>query len=79
MFAKKPPRQEFAGLPRAEHGQETILLVEDEVNLRRLAHQYLAKQGYRFSKPKTAPPPSKSSPGIKAKSIFCSPTSSCPG
>ncbi len=39
---------EFAGLPRAEHGQETILLVEDEVNLRRLAHQYLAKQGYQI-------------------------------
>jgi len=37
---------EFAGLPRAERGQETILLVEDETNLRRLAHQYLEKQGY---------------------------------
>ena len=37
---------EFTGLPRAAHGQETILLVEDETNLRRLAHQYLEKQGY---------------------------------
>jgi len=40
--------QESVGLPRAEHGQETILLVEDEPNLRRLAHQYLEKQGYRI-------------------------------
>ena len=34
------------GLPRRERGQETILLVEDEVNLRRLARQYLEGQGY---------------------------------
>ena len=39
---------EFPGLPRAERGQETILLVEDEVNLRHLARQYLEKQGYRI-------------------------------
>ncbi len=31
----------------AEPGTETILLVEDEVNLRYLARQYLEKQGYR--------------------------------
>jgi two-component system, cell cycle sensor histidine kinase and response regulator CckA len=29
-----------------EQGHETILVVEDEVNLRRLARQYLEKQGY---------------------------------
>jgi len=40
--------QESSGLPRATHGKETILLVEDEPNLRRLAHQYLAKQGYQI-------------------------------
>src|SRR5580700_11279538 len=40
--------QETLGLPRAEHGQETILLVEDEVNLRRLARQYLERQGYKI-------------------------------
>ena len=40
--------QEYPGLPRAERGQETILLVEDEVNLRHLARQYLEKQGYRI-------------------------------
>ena len=40
------PAQENLGLPRAERGQETILLVEDETNLRRLAQQYLEKQGY---------------------------------
>jgi PAS domain S-box-containing protein len=40
--------QETPGLPRAEHGQETILLVEDEVNLRRLARQYLERQGYKI-------------------------------
>jgi PAS domain S-box-containing protein len=34
------------GLPRHGRGQETILLVEDEVNLRRLARQYLENQGY---------------------------------
>jgi len=32
--------------PQAEGGKETILLVEDEDNLRRLARQYLEKQGY---------------------------------
>jgi PAS domain S-box-containing protein len=42
------PVQENLGLPRAERGQETILLVEDEPNLRRLAQQYLEKQGYRI-------------------------------
>ena len=42
------PAQESLGLPRAERGQETILLVEDEPNLRRLAQQYLEKQGYRI-------------------------------
>ena len=36
------------GLPRAERGRETILLVEDEVNLRRLARQYLETQGYKI-------------------------------
>ncbi len=40
--------QEVAGLPRPERGQETILLVEDEGNLRRLARQYLATQGYKI-------------------------------
>jgi PAS domain S-box-containing protein len=42
------PAQETTGLPRPDRGQETILLVEDEPNLRRLAHQYLEKQGYRI-------------------------------
>jgi PAS domain S-box-containing protein len=32
---------------RVEPGRETILLVEDEPNLRYLARQYLEKQGYR--------------------------------
>jgi PAS domain S-box-containing protein len=32
---------------RVEPGTETILLVEDEANLRYLARQYLEKQGYR--------------------------------
>ena len=40
--------QEVAGLPRPDHGQETILLVEDEANLRQLARQYLETQGYRI-------------------------------
>ncbi len=40
--------QESLGLPRAERGQETILLVEDENNLRRLARQYLERQGYKI-------------------------------
>lgn len=31
---------------QVEEGHETILVVEDEVNLRRLARQYLEKQGY---------------------------------
>src|SRR5579862_1019180 len=35
-------------LPRASRGQETILLVEDEVNLLRLARQYLETQGYKI-------------------------------
>ena len=39
---------ESVGLPRTEHGQETILLVEDEINLRRLARQYLETQGYKI-------------------------------
>ncbi len=42
------PAPENLGLPRADRGQETILLVEDEPNLRRLAQQYLEKQGYRI-------------------------------
>src|SRR5580765_6399839 len=33
--------QESLGLPRPDRGKETILLVEDETNLRRLARQYL--------------------------------------
>jgi signal transduction histidine kinase/DNA-binding NarL/FixJ family response regulator len=33
--------------PGAEPGAETILLVEDEANLRYLARQFLEKQGYR--------------------------------
>jgi len=34
-------------VPAAEPGTETILLVEDEANLRYLAGQFLEKQGYR--------------------------------
>jgi PAS domain S-box-containing protein len=33
--------------PRTEPGTETILLVEDETNLRYLARQFLEKEGYR--------------------------------
>jgi len=40
--------QDTIGLPRPDHGQETILLVEDEINLRRLARQYLETQGYKI-------------------------------
>src|SRR5258708_3814429 len=40
--------QDSLGLPRADHGQETILLVEDETNLRRLALQHLETQGYKI-------------------------------
>ena len=40
--------QESISLPRADRGQETILLVEDESNLRRLARQYLETQGYKI-------------------------------
>jgi PAS domain S-box-containing protein len=40
-------QEDSVGLPRAERGGETILLVEDEPNLRRLARQYLENQGYR--------------------------------
>ena len=40
--------QDSLGLPRADRGQETILLVEDEINLRRLARQYLETQGYKI-------------------------------
>ena len=40
--------QDAVGLPRPDHGQETILLVEDETNLRRLARQYLETQGYKI-------------------------------
>ncbi len=40
--------QEGVSLPRPDHGQETILLVEDESNLRRLARQYLEMQGYKI-------------------------------
>ena len=40
--------QDALGLPRPERGQETILLVEDEVNLRRLTRQYLETQGYKI-------------------------------
>src|SRR5271155_593854 len=39
---------ESLGLPRAGRGQETVLLVEDEINLRRLARQYLETQGYKI-------------------------------
>jgi PAS domain S-box-containing protein len=40
--------QESLELPRLGRGQETILLVEDESNLRRLARQYLETQGYQI-------------------------------
>ena len=40
--------QDSLSLSRADHGQETILLVEDETNLRRLARQYLETQGYKI-------------------------------
>ena len=39
--------QDSLGLPRPDRGEETILLVEDETHLRRLARQYLEKQGYK--------------------------------
>jgi CheY-like chemotaxis protein len=39
---------DFVGLPRADRGGETILLVEDEINVRRLARQYLETQGYKI-------------------------------
>jgi len=42
QFALKP-----ASFQRVEPGNETILLVEDEANLRYLARQYLEKQGYK--------------------------------
>jgi PAS domain S-box-containing protein len=42
------PAAEAVGLPRSDRGQETILLVEDENNLRQLARQYLQMQGYRI-------------------------------
>ncbi len=38
----------FAGLPRADRGRETILLVEDEGNVRHLVRQYLERQGYKI-------------------------------
>jgi len=40
--------QDSLGLPRTDRGQETILLVEDEINVRQLARQYLEKQGYKI-------------------------------
>src|SRR5208282_3112527 len=40
--------QDSLGLPHPDHGQETILLVEDETHLRRLARQYLETQGYKI-------------------------------
>jgi CheY-like chemotaxis protein len=40
--------QDSLGLPHADRGRETILLVEDETNLRRLARQYLETQGYKI-------------------------------
>jgi PAS domain S-box-containing protein len=40
--------QDAVSLPRAGHGEETVLLVEDEINLRRLARQYLETQGYKI-------------------------------
>jgi PAS domain S-box-containing protein len=40
--------QDSLGFPRPDRGQETILLVEDETNLRRLARQYLETQGYKI-------------------------------
>jgi PAS domain S-box-containing protein len=40
--------QDSLGLPRPDRGKETILLVEDETNLRRLARQYLETQGYKI-------------------------------
>ena len=40
--------QDALGLPPAARGHETILLVEDENNLRRLARQYLETQGYKI-------------------------------
>ncbi len=39
--------QDSLSLPRPDRGEETILLVEDETHLRRLARQYLEKQGYK--------------------------------
>ena len=39
--------QDSLGLPRADRGQETILLVEDETHLRQLVRQYLETQGYK--------------------------------
>ncbi len=40
--------QDSLGLPHPDHGQETILMVEDETHLRRLARQYLETQGYKI-------------------------------
>src|SRR5258708_5798787 len=40
--------QDSLGLPRVGRGQETILLVEDENNLPRLARQNLETQGYKI-------------------------------
>ena len=40
--------EEFRGLPQVNRGAETILLVEDEINVRQLARQYLEMQGYKI-------------------------------
>jgi PAS domain S-box-containing protein len=41
------PLSAHAGTQRVEPGTETILVVEDEANLRALARQFLEKQGYK--------------------------------
>jgi CheY-like chemotaxis protein len=45
-LAESPTTQVAAVAPERPQGMETILLVEDESNLRRLARQYLQTQGY---------------------------------
>jgi Histidine kinase-, DNA gyrase B-, and HSP90-like ATPase len=69
--------QPKSAAPAQSAGNETILIVEDDDDVRVFSVELLRQLGYRVLRPKTARRPS-SYWSVNATSTCCSPTSFCP-